>query len=72
MLHAVTPESSAPPSELVVVDGMPEGAPTLDGQPTGPSVAVPVGQHTIMLTRSASRSQLLADPFNEMQHPVMM
>jgi hypothetical protein len=23
----------------------------LDGQPTGPSVAVPVGQHTITLTR---------------------
>jgi hypothetical protein len=27
VLHAVTPESPAPPSELVVVDGMPEGVP---------------------------------------------
>ncbi|HEV7419397.1 MAG TPA: alpha/beta hydrolase-fold protein [Mycobacterium sp.] len=27
MLHAVTPASPAPPSELVVIDGMPEGVP---------------------------------------------
>ena len=27
VLHALTPESPAPPSELVVIDGMPEGVP---------------------------------------------
>ena len=27
VLHAVAPESPAPPSELFVVDGMPEGVP---------------------------------------------
>jgi hypothetical protein len=31
VLQAVTPPSPAPPSELVVVDGMPEGVPVFGG-----------------------------------------
>jgi pimeloyl-ACP methyl ester carboxylesterase len=41
VLHAVTPESPAPPSELLVVDGMPEGVPpaALRPEPALPSPA---------------------------------
>jgi hypothetical protein len=34
VLHAVTPESPAPPSALVVVDAMPEGVPPAAGRRT--------------------------------------
>ena len=39
VLRAVTPESPAPPSALVVVDGMPEGVPPAGGGRRPPPVA---------------------------------
>jgi pimeloyl-ACP methyl ester carboxylesterase len=40
--HAVTPESPAPPSELLVVDGMPEGVPPAALRPE-PELPAPAG-----------------------------
>ena len=42
VLHAVVPESPAPPSELFVVDGMPEGVPAAALRPE-PELPVPAG-----------------------------
>src|SRR6476661_10190317 len=42
VLHAVTPESPAPPSELFVVDGMPEGVPLAALRPE-PELPAPAG-----------------------------
>jgi pimeloyl-ACP methyl ester carboxylesterase len=42
VLHAVTPASPAPPSELVVVDGMPEGVPAAALRPE-PHLPAPAG-----------------------------
>ena len=42
VLHAVTPESPAPPSELLVVDGMPEGVPAAALRPE-PELPAPAG-----------------------------
>ena len=42
VLHAVTPESPAPPSELLVVDGMPEGVPPAALRPE-PELPAPAG-----------------------------
>src|SRR6185369_15602517 len=42
VLHAVTPASPAPPSELLVVDGMPEGVPAAALRPE-PALPAPAG-----------------------------
>jgi pimeloyl-ACP methyl ester carboxylesterase len=42
VLHAVTPASPAPPSELVVIDGMPEGVPAAALRPE-PRLPAPAG-----------------------------
>jgi Putative esterase len=42
VLHAATPASPAPPSELLVVDGMPEGVPTAALRPE-PALPAPAG-----------------------------
>src|SRR4029077_15411414 len=42
VLHAVTPASPAPPSELLVVDGMPEGVPPAARRPE-PELPAPAG-----------------------------
>ena len=42
VLHAVTPESPAPPSELLVIDGMPEGVPAAALRPE-PELPAPAG-----------------------------
>ena len=42
LLHAVTPKSPAPPSELLVVDGMPEGVPPAALRPE-PELPAPAG-----------------------------
>ena len=42
LLHAVVPESPAPPSELFVVDGMPEGVPAAALRPE-PELPAPAG-----------------------------
>ena len=42
VLHAVTPASPAPPSELVVIDGMPEGVPAAALRPE-PALPAPAG-----------------------------
>ena len=42
VLHAVVPESPAPPSELFVVDGMPEGVPAAALRPE-PELPAPAG-----------------------------
>ena len=42
VLHAVTPASPAPPSELLVVDGMPEGVPAAARRPE-PALPAPAG-----------------------------
>ena len=42
VLHKVVPESPAPPSELFVVDGMPEGAPVAARRPE-PELPAPAG-----------------------------
>jgi pimeloyl-ACP methyl ester carboxylesterase len=42
MLHAITPESPAPPAELIVVNGMPEGVPAAALRPE-PELPAPAG-----------------------------
>src|SRR6202022_2905237 len=42
VLHVVPPASPAPPSELVVIDGMPEGVPPAARRPE-PALPVPAG-----------------------------
>ena len=42
VLHAVTPASPAPPSELLVIDGMPEGVPAAALRPE-PALPAPAG-----------------------------
>lgn len=42
VLHTVTPQSPAPPSELFVVDGMPEGVPPAARRPE-PALPAPAG-----------------------------
>jgi hypothetical protein len=42
VLQAVAPPSPAPPSELVVIDGMPEGVPAAALRPE-PRLPVPAG-----------------------------
>src|ERR1700757_1428786 len=67
VLQVVTPPPPAPPSELVVIDGMPEGVPAAARRPE-PALPVPAGwpvgeelPRTCGTTRLAGRALFWAD-----------
>ena len=64
VLHAVVPKSPAPPSELFVVDGMPEGVPAaaLRPEPELPAPAAPAASQAARCSGPISFTTTTARP----------